>query len=64
VLKVVEVEAGSRVPRASGYPREHKVEFAIHELDRKTIRQISLGQKVKLSTLAKVIGALRFTESP
>jgi hypothetical protein len=32
-------------------------------LDRKTIRQISLGQKVKLSTLAKVIGALRLTES-
>jgi DNA-binding phage protein len=32
-------------------------------LDRKTIRQISLGQEVKLSTLAKVIDALRLTES-
>jgi hypothetical protein len=32
-------------------------------LDRKTIRQVSLGQRVKLSTLAKIIGALRLTES-
>jgi hypothetical protein len=32
-------------------------------LDRKTIRQISLGQKVKLSTLAKVVGTLRLPES-
>ena len=32
-------------------------------LDRKTLRQISLGHKVKLSTLAKAIGALRATDS-